>query len=86
MPPNALSIPPVRSMSRSSMLSAPAHMPATIVIAFPAGFAPSLTPSLTCADMSSGRPCRSARRTSGTSPAEAIRFGSENDADTAAAV
>jgi hypothetical protein len=75
-------MPPVRSLSRLSMLSAPAHMPATIVIALPAGLASSLTPSLTCCDIRSGSACRSASR---TSLAAARRFAPENDAETAPA-
>jgi hypothetical protein len=69
-------------MSTSSMQCAPAHIAATSVIALPAGFAPVETPSLTCRRTSTANSHRSARRTSGTSPAEAIRFGSENDAQT----
>ena len=64
------------------MLSAPAHMPATRLITLPAGFAPVVTPRSTCRRISVGSSHRSARRTTGTSPADAIRFGSENDAET----
>jgi hypothetical protein len=63
------------------MLSAPTHIPATGVIALPAGFTPVVTPRSTCRRMSAGRSHRSAKRISGTSPADAIRFGSENDAE-----
>ena len=38
-PSNRIGIPPARSMSRSSMLSAPAHIPATTVSSLGAGFA-----------------------------------------------
>ena len=39
-PPNSRGIPPERITSRSSMLSAPAAIPAMIEVSFPAGFAP----------------------------------------------
>ena len=38
-PPNSVFIPPERTTSRSSMLSAPAHIPAIIVASFGAGLA-----------------------------------------------
>jgi hypothetical protein len=63
------------------MLSAPAHIAAMIVMALPAGFAPVVTPRLTCSASSAGRPLRPARLASGTRPAEATRSRSENDAE-----
>jgi hypothetical protein len=39
-PANTRGIPPCRITSRSSMLSAPAAMPATIEVSLPAGFTP----------------------------------------------
>ena len=43
-PPNRVVIPPLRTTSMSSILSAPAHIPATSVASFAAGFAaPDLT-------------------------------------------
>ena len=49
-PTNSAFIPPLRTPSMSSMQSAPAHIPATTVASFGAGFAdPDL--SLVCAEM-----------------------------------
>ena len=43
-PPNRAAVPPLRTTSTSSILSAPAHIPATSVASFGAGFAaPDLT-------------------------------------------
>jgi hypothetical protein len=52
------------------------------LIALPAGFAPVLTPRSTCRRISVASSHRSAMRTNGTSPADAIRFASENEAET----
>ncbi|MFF8611531.1 hypothetical protein [Streptomyces sp. NPDC015350] len=72
-PSNSFGSPPWRRTSRSSMESAPAIMPPTMLIAF----APvKRSFSATRAD----RPHRSASRNTGTSPACAIRFGSSNAA------
>jgi hypothetical protein len=71
------------------MLSAPAAIAATRVIAFAAGFAPPLLsapliPSLSLT--SSGKRARSARPSTGSSPASATKFGSSNTASTRAAL
>lgn len=68
--------PPVRSGSASSMQSTPAHI-ATSVITLRAGSGPVVTLGSTCRRMSAASPHRW-----GTSPADAIRFGSENEAET----
>ena len=64
------------------MLSAPAAMPATIVVILPAGFAPAeaTTVSLiaTLSVTSSDSPACSARAITGTSPAHDTRFSSSN--------
>jgi len=69
-------------MSMSSMLSAPAAIPATRHITFDPGFAPVVR----CSSDNRGRPTLSASRMAGTSPADTSRFGSSNDADSAAGV
>ena len=74
-PTNNLSMPPWRSRSRSSMLSAPASMPPTTLAAFTAAFG-DLT--LTCSASRSCRPADSANNMAGTSPAADTRFGSSN--------
>jgi len=66
-------------------LSAPAHIAAIRLIALPAGFTPVETPGSTCRRISVASSHRSASRISGTSPADVIKFGSENDADTVGA-
>ena len=66
--------------------SAPAHIPATRLIAFRSAFAPLSVGTETCAATSAGRPAASASATNGTSPADAIRFGSSNAAPIAAGV
>ncbi|WP_326697364.1 hypothetical protein OG909_08505 [Streptomyces sp. NBC_01754] len=87
-PVNRRFIAPCRSRSMSSMLSAPAAIPATSAITFAAGKEP--VPFFeagrrTRSATSPGSPHRSARRTSGASPPYAIRFGSSNRAETLAA-
>ena len=61
---NRVPVPPLRTTSTSSILSAPAHIPATRVASFGDGFAdPDLTLGLamsTLSASSSGRPVRSA--------------------------
>jgi hypothetical protein len=73
-------MPPWRSTSRSSMESAPATMPPTIEVSFTAAFGEA---TVRWAPASSPRPHRSASRSTGASPAWAIRFRSDSDADTA---
>jgi hypothetical protein len=65
----------------SSMLSAPATIPATSEVTFSPAFAPlSLgTDKRSCANAPSPAECASA--TTGTSPADDTRFGSSNTAD-----
>ncbi len=70
----------------SSIESAPAHIAATSVITFAAGLAPALLRLSSMRSRSptrAGSPTFSARRTTGTSPASAIRFGSSNATETA---
>ncbi|WP_344641590.1 hypothetical protein [Kitasatospora cystarginea] len=70
----------------SSIESAPAHIAATRLIAFAAGFAPALlaAPSIrTRSATRPGRPTRSASRTSDTNPASATRLDSSNATETA---
>jgi len=63
----------------SSMLSAPAAMPATRHGTFRCAFTPHSPPGRTCSATSSPSPARSARAITGTSPACDTRFGSSND-------
>jgi hypothetical protein len=71
--PKQARIPPERTASRSSMLSAPAAIPATIVVSLPAGFTPAeatrVSPSATLSSIRSDRPVRSARAITGSRPA-----------------
>ena len=87
-PPNRVFIPPVRSTSTSSMLSAPAHMPAISVASFGAGFAdPDLilgSAMRTFSASSSDSPVCSASVITGTSPAHDTRLSSSNTAESAA--
>src|SRR5215207_4688754 len=87
-PPNTVFMPPERSTSISSMLSAPAHIPAISVLSFGAGFAdPDLILGSTIAtfsETSRANPVCSANRISGTSPASDTRLSSSNTADSAA--
>jgi hypothetical protein len=86
---NAMGIPAWRSRSASSMLSAPAHIAATSETTLASAFAPPLLAApriCTCRRTRSGRPHRSASRTTGTKPASAIRFGSSNDTEAAPGV
>ncbi|GAA1927697.1 hypothetical protein GCM10009716_39570 [Streptomyces sodiiphilus] len=85
-PLNRTFIAPYRSRSASSIESTPAHIAATRLIAFAAGLAPPLLSAWSTRILSAirpGRSSRSARRTSGTRPASATRFGSSNTAETA---
>jgi hypothetical protein len=83
-PPNSFFIPPERITSRSSMLSAPAAIPAMTEVSFGVAFAaPDFTRSLvnrTCASSSADRPARSANSSSGTRPACDTRLSSSNTA------
>jgi hypothetical protein len=72
-----------RITSRSSMLSAPAAIPAMIDVNLPAGFsAADLTLVVliaTLPEISSDRPARSASAITGTKPANDTRFSSSNN-------
>jgi len=71
------------------MLSAPAAIPATMLVTLASGPAPApfFAPvSLTFSATRRASPHRSASRITGTSPACAISFGSSNAAETAAGV
>src|SRR6476661_10632548 len=72
----------------SSMLSAPAHIPAISVLSFGAGFAdPDLilgTAIRTFSERSCASPVCSANRITGTNPAHDTRLSSSNTADSAA--
>jgi hypothetical protein len=83
-PANSEPIPPDRITSRSAMLSAPTHIPATTDVNFPAGFTPAdrtrTLPSRTLSAISSDRPACSANASTGTSPAADTKFRSSNTA------
>jgi hypothetical protein len=87
-PPKRLFIPPARTKSRSSMLSAPTHMPAINVVSFGDGLA---DPDLifgagmqTFSANSSASPVWAASAITGTNPAHDTRCSSSNTADDAA--
>ena len=70
------------------MLSAPATVPATMLVTLASAAAPALffaPPSFTLSATTAASPHRSASRITGTSPACAIRFASSNAAETAEA-
>src|ERR1039458_2405752 len=69
MPPNTSAMAPCRSTSMSSMLSAPAAMPATRQGIFRPGFTPVRLVIWTCSRTRSARPHRWARAMTGTRPA-----------------
>ena len=75
-------IPPERITCRSSMLSAPAAIPAMIELSFPAGFTPAdatrVSPSATRSATSSDSPACSANAITGTSPTYDTRSSSSN--------
>jgi hypothetical protein len=79
---NSRGIPPERIRSRSSMLSAPAAIPAMIEVSLPAGFAPAdftlVAPIATLPEISSDRPACWASAITGTSPAYDTRLSSSN--------
>jgi hypothetical protein len=83
-PPKSFFIPPDRTTSRSSMLSAPAASPATTDISFAVGLAaPDLTRSLvnrTCSSSNRDRPACSANSSNGTRPTCDTRLSSSNTA------
>src|SRR5450830_1101179 len=66
----------------SSMLSAPAAIPATSEESFNPAWAPLSVGTWTCSSASSRRPACSARAISGTRPATDTRLGSSNVAET----
>ena len=84
-PSNSVFTPPLRTTSMSSMLSAPAHMPATTVASFGAGLAaPDLIRGAAIQTFLSSRrprPVCSANVITGTNPAHDTRWSSSNTAE-----
>ena len=80
IPPNSSGIAPCRSTSVSSILSAPAVIPATRHPTFSPAFTPAGRPILTCSPARSARPQRCASAITGTRPARDTRLLSSNDA------
>lgn len=82
---NSRGIPPVRITSRSSMLPAPAAIPATIAVSLPTGFAPAegtiVSVNATLPATSFDRPARSPSAITGTKPAHDTRLSSSNNRD-----
>jgi hypothetical protein len=78
---NTVGSAPWRNTLRSSMLSAPAAIPATREAIFNPAFAPVCVGTLRCCWANSTRPVACAKPISGTRPAEPIRLGSSNTAD-----
>lgn len=78
---NTFPIPPWRSRAMSSILSAPAAIPATSEDSFNPALAPLSVGTLTCLSPSSRNPALRAKPINGTSPAAATRLGSSNEAD-----
>ena len=70
----------------SSMLSAPATIPATSEATFNPALAPLSPGTLRCSAAKRESPAASANARTGTRPAEAIKFGSSNTASVAARV
>jgi hypothetical protein len=77
-----LPMPPWRSRAMSSMLSAPAAMPATSEDTFSPALAPLSVGTVIRSSASSRRPALRASAISGTRPAADTRLGSSNVADT----
>jgi hypothetical protein len=84
-PPKSVFIPPARTTSRSSMLSAPAHIPAITVVSFGAGLAdPDLIFGCRIQILSANNcdsPVWAANVITGTSPAHDTRWSSSNTAE-----
>jgi hypothetical protein len=76
-------IPPCRSNAMSSMLSAPATIPATSEETFNPALAPLSVGTVRCSSTRSRSPTDSASAITGTSPAEDTRFGSSKTAEVA---
>ncbi len=78
--PKSRGIPPERTTSRSSMLSAPAAIPAMIEVTLPAGFTPAeatrLEAKLSRSATSSDSPACSASAITGASPAHDTKWWS----------
>ncbi len=70
----------------SSMLSAPAAIPATSDITFAPALAPLSEGTVSRCCASPPNPASAASLTTGTSPADDTKFGSSNDAATTGAV
>ena len=77
-PPNSAPTAPCRGRPRSSMLSAPPIIAATMAGTFTCGFTPHGRPIRTCSSTSAARPARCASAITGTRPARDTRFGSSN--------
>ena len=67
----------------SSMLSAPATIPATSAATFAPACAPLSVGTVSCSSTSARRPARSANASTGTSPPADTRLGSSKQADNA---
>jgi hypothetical protein len=78
IPPDKAGIAPCRSRPMSSMLSAPAIIPATRHGIFRCAFTPHRSPIRACPATRSPRAARCARAITGTSRARDTRFGSSN--------
>ena len=65
----------------SSMLSAPATIPATSALTFAPALAPLSVGTLRCSSANAGRPHWRANATIGTRPAQDTKFGSSKLAD-----
>jgi hypothetical protein len=65
----------------SSMLSAPATIPATSDVTFTPAWAPLSVGMLKCRSANTASPARVASVTAGTRPADDTRFGSSKTAD-----
>ena len=74
-------IAPCRSNAMSSMLSAPATMPATSEVTFAPALAPLSVGTLRCTSANAGRSHCWAKAIIGTSAAQDTRFGSSKIAD-----
>jgi hypothetical protein len=83
---NSRPIPPCRNNAMSSMLSAPATIPATSEATFNPALAPLSVGTLSRSSAKERSPTDSASASTGTSPAADTRFGSSNTADVAARV
>jgi len=77
---NTVAMAPCRSSAMSSMLSAPATMPATSAVTFRPALAPLSVGTDTCSSARSASPFSWANSSTGIRPAEARRLRSSNTA------